>query len=49
MLEPFRERRAYYENHKSKVKDIIVSGTGRANAIGVDTMRRVNDAMKISI
>ncbi len=49
MLDPFRERRAYYENRKSEVKAIIVSGTERANAIGADTMSKVNAAMKISI
>ncbi|AEG59755.1 tryptophan--tRNA ligase [Desulforamulus ruminis] len=49
ILNPFRERRAYYEHHKSEVRDIIVSGTNRANAIGLDTMLKVKESMKISI
>ena len=49
ILNPFRERRAYYEHRKSEVKDIIVSGTNRANVIGSDTMQKVKESMKISI
>jgi tryptophanyl-tRNA synthetase len=43
LLDPMRERRAYYESHRDEVKDIIVSGTEKASAIGdaqVDTMRK---------
>ena len=49
MLDPFREKRSYYEQHKSEVKDIIISGTNRANSIGSKTISKVNDAMRISI
>lgn len=49
ILDPIRGRRSYYEQHKGEVKDMIISGTNRANAIGSDTMLKVNDAMKISI
>ncbi|MHB1153714.1 MAG: tryptophan--tRNA ligase [Eubacteriales bacterium] len=49
ILDPFRERRSYYEHHKSEVKDMIVSGTNRANEIGADTLLKVKEAMKISI
>lgn len=49
MLNPFREKRAYYEQRKSEVKDIIITGTKRANKIGADTMLKVNDAMRTSI
>ncbi|MEN6386582.1 MAG: hypothetical protein ABFD79_15495 [Phycisphaerales bacterium] len=34
---------------EGEVKDMIVSGTNRAKAIGSDTMLKVNDAMRISI
>lgn len=49
LLDPFRERRAYYSAHKQQVKDIIFAGTQRANAEGAQTMQRVKDAMKLSI
>lgn len=43
LLDPMREKRAYYESHRDEVKDIIVSGTRKASAIGdaqVDSMRK---------
>lgn len=49
LLDPMRERRAYYDSHRDEVKDIIVSGTKKASEIGdaqVDTMRR---AMHLAI
>lgn len=49
MLDPFRERREYYDKRKDEVKDFIKSGRTRANAIGAEIMSKVNDAMKISI
>ena len=49
LLEPFREKRCYYENHKSLVKDIINNGTERANKTGIETMEKVKSAMKIII
>lgn len=49
MLEPFREKRAYYENHKSEVRDIIMSGSEKANRIGDETVNRVKQAMCVSI
>ena len=49
MLDPFREKRAYYENNKSLVKEIILSGTEKANEIGNETVRRVKDAMYLNI
>ncbi len=36
MLAPFREKRAYYEQHKDKVREIIISGTSRANRMGLN-------------
>lgn len=49
LLDPFRERRAYYTAHKSLVKEIILAGTERANVEGTKTMQRVKEAMKLSI
>lgn len=34
IMDPIREKRAFYESHRSDVKDLIVSGTAKANAIG---------------
>ncbi|WP_194192219.1 tryptophan--tRNA ligase [Clostridium chrysemydis] len=49
LLEPFRERRNYYENHKSEVKEIIISGSEKANKIGNETVKEVKSAMNILI
>ena len=47
MLTPIRERRAFYEEHRNDVRDMIVSGTSKANRIGAETMMHVKTAMKI--
>ena len=47
MLTPIRERRAFYEEHRNDVRDMIVSGTSKANRIGAETMMQVKTAMKI--
>lgn len=49
LLEPFRERRAYYESHRDEVKEIINSGTAKACAIGNETVRKVKDAMHLVV
>ena len=49
MLDPIRERRAYYENHLDEVRQIIQAGSDKANREGNETMRRVKDAMRISL
>lgn len=49
LLDPFRERRAYYEAHRPLVRDIILTGTEKANAIGNETVRRVKEAMHLDI
>lgn len=48
-LTPIRERRIFYENHKSHVREMIVTGTSKANKIGADTIERVKRAMKILV
>lgn len=49
LLDPFREKRAYYEAHMDEVRQIIQAGSDKANRVGNETMRRVKDAMQISL
>lgn len=49
LLDPFRERRAYYETHLDEVKAIISAGNARANAIGTETLAKVKSAMHLDI
>ena len=45
IMDPIREKRAFYESHRSDVKDLIVSGTAKANAIGNEMIADVKDHM----
>lgn len=47
LLDPFREKRAYYEAHGNEVYEIIASGSERANRVGNETMLKVKKAMNI--
>ena len=49
LMDPFRERRAYYENHRDEVRDIIVSGSAKANVIGDRQVAVMKEAMHVSI
>ncbi len=49
MLDPFREKRNYYETHKNEAREILFAGTEKANKIGNETVRSVKDAMKVII
>ena len=49
LLEPFREKRAYYEAHRDEVLDIILTGSEKANKIGNETVKEVKEAMHIYI
>lgn len=49
LLNPFRERRAYYEEHKDLVRDIVNSGSAKAEAIGRQTVQEVRTAMCVNI
>lgn len=49
LIEPFREKRAYYEERKSEVRDIILSGSEKANSVGNMTVAEVKRAMNIHI
>ena len=45
LLDPFRERRAYYEAHLGEVRDALESGTSRAREAAQETMALVREAM----
>ena len=47
LLDPFRERRAYYETHLGEVRDALESGTSRAREAAQETMALVREAMAI--
>ena len=49
LLEPIRERRAYYVSHKDMVREYILSGNQKANGIGNQTLEKVKGSMKILI
>ena len=48
LLDPFRERRAYYEAHMNEVRDALESGTARARAVAQETIALVRDAMAVN-
>ncbi len=47
LLEPVRERRAFYEGKKEQVREIILTGTDRANEIGNETMKKVKKSLNV--
>lgn len=49
LLEPFREKRAYYEANRGLVREIILSGSEKASRIGNETVSRVKEAMNIKL
>ncbi len=49
VMDPFREKRAYYESHIGEVKEIIAEGSKKANRIGDETLSQVKAAMSISL
>jgi len=44
---PIRERRDYYESHRSEVEDIIADGDRRAREVAQSTMADVREAMQM--
>ncbi|MBR5228146.1 MAG: tryptophan--tRNA ligase [Clostridia bacterium] len=46
-LEPIREKRRYYEQHKDEVQKILEEGTKKARKITKETLKNVKKAMKI--
>ena len=49
LLDPFREKRAYYEAHRDEVRDIIKTGTEKACRIGEETVDKVKEAMFLKV
>ena len=49
LLEPMRERRAKYENDRPLVKEIIQSGTAKANAIGNENIAKIKEKMHVAL
>lgn len=49
ILDPIREKRAFYENHIDIVKELINVGSSKANMIGEQQMENVRKAMCLKI
>ncbi len=49
LLEPIREKRAYYENNLDLVRDIINTGSRKANEIGDQQVAMLREAMHLNI
>ncbi len=48
-LDPFREKRAYYEAHRDLVREIIEEGSKKANIEGNKTVEMVKKAMSLTL
>lgn len=48
LLEPMRERRAYYAARPKDVEDMLLAGTNRARSIAIETIAEVRDAMGLN-
>jgi len=46
-LEPIRERRAQYDGHPDRVREIVHEGSKKARALAIETMGRVREAMRL--
>lgn len=49
LLDPMREKRAYYEAHMDEVKEILASGTRKANEIGDRNIAMIKEKMHVSL
>lgn len=49
LLSPIREKRAYWDLHENEVKEIIKSGTEKANKIGNENINAIKEKMHILI
>lgn len=49
MLDPFREKRNYYEEHKDEVRDIIMAGSEKANKIGDAQVDELKECMSVKL
>ena len=48
LLEPIRERRAYYQAHPALVREALAAGTGYAKKVAEQTMAEVRAALKLN-
>ncbi|MDD2297071.1 MAG: tryptophan--tRNA ligase [Sphaerochaetaceae bacterium] len=49
LLEPMREKRAYYEAHMDEVRDIIITGSRKASEIGDAQVALMREAMHLAL
>ena len=49
ILDPIREKRKFYEEHKDTVRDIILEGTKKANEIGNENIAKIKEKMHVII
>jgi tryptophanyl-tRNA synthetase len=47
ILDPIRERRAFYEERPESVKDILMTGTDKVRGVAKEVMKEVREAMSI--
>ncbi len=48
MLDPIRERRAYYEARPAEVKEALATGAGVMRGVAAQTMQEVREALKLN-
>ena len=48
LMDPIRERRAYYEARPALVKEALAAGTGHAKKVAEQTMAEVRDALRLN-
>ena len=48
VLQPIREKRAYYEEHPEIVDKILIEGTKKAQGTAQEIMRKIKDAMMLN-
>ncbi len=49
LLDPIRERRAYYDSHRDLVRELIVEGTRKANEVGDENLHAIKEKMHVLI
>ncbi len=49
VLDPIREKRHYYEEHKGLVRDILMTGTETANKIGNENLKEIEEKMHLHV
>jgi len=49
MLDPIREKRAYYDSHRDEVRSYIIEGTRKANEVGNANLNAIKEKMHVLI